>query len=95
RAISYTDRKTLRSPVIVLPGGTTVPLKKIEDPNTGKIWWVEPGEWNSHNKEWRNNTHRTAGAISFRIGKQNLKLHVTLSDASKDDLDKYLIDFKS
>ncbi|MEZ9153279.1 nuclease domain-containing protein [Vibrio sp. 10N.286.51.F4] len=94
-AISYTDRKTLRSPVIVLPGGTTVPLKKIEDPNTGKIWWVEPGEWNSHNKEWRNNTHRTAGAISFRIGKQNLKLHVTLSDASKDDLDKYLIDFKS
>ncbi|MFA0565999.1 hypothetical protein AB4559_20040 [Vibrio sp. 10N.222.51.C8] len=70
-AISYTDRKTLRSPVIVLPGGTTVPLKKIEDPNTGKIWWVEPGEWNSHNKEWRNNTHRTAGAISFRIGKQN------------------------
>ncbi|MEZ9395302.1 nuclease domain-containing protein [Vibrio splendidus] len=94
-AISYTDRKTLRSPVIVLPGGTTVPLKKIEDPNTGKIWWVEPGEWNSHNKEWRNNTHRTAGAISFRIGKQNLNLHVTLSDASKDDLDKYLIDFKS
>ncbi|TKF21076.1 EstP [Vibrio genomosp. F6] len=94
-AISYTDRKTHRSPVIVLPGGTTVPLTKIEDPNTGKIWWVEPGEWNSHNKEWRNNTHRTAGAISFRIGKQNLKLHVTLSDASKDDLDKYLIDFKS
>ncbi|MEZ9640416.1 nuclease domain-containing protein [Vibrio cyclitrophicus] len=94
-AISYTDRKTNRSPVIVLSGGTTVPLKKIEDPNTGKIWWVEPGEWNSHNKEWRNNTHRTAGAISFHIGKQNLKLHVTLSDASKDDLDKYLIDFKS
>ena len=94
-AISYTDRNSHLSPVIVLPGGTTVPLKKIEDPSTGKIWWVEPGEWNSYNKEWRNNTHRTAGAISFRIGKQNLKLHVTLSDASKDDLDKYLIDFKS
>lgn len=94
-AISYTDRNSHLSPVIVLPVGTTVPLKKIEDPSTGIIWWVEPGEWNSYNKEWRNNTHRTAGAISFRIGKQNLKLHVTLSDASKDDLDKYLIDFKS
>ncbi|HDZ9259988.1 TPA: hypothetical protein RUZ22_003428, partial [Vibrio cholerae] len=94
-AITYSDRRCSAPPAIILSDGSTMPLKKIVHPENGKVWWVEPGEWNPKSKEWRNNTHRTAGVINFRIEKQTLELHITLSDASKDQLDKYLVDFKS
>lgn len=94
-AIAYIERRHSTPPVIVLSDGSTIPLKKVEHPETGKIWWVESGEWSSENKVWLTNTHRTAGTITFRLGKQTLDLHITLSDASKDELDKYLTDFKS
>ncbi len=94
-AIAYIDRRFSAPPLIILSDGTTMPLKKIVHPESGKIWWVEAGKWNHHLKEWQNNTHRTAGAISFRIGKQTLDLHITLSETSKGELEKYLIDFKS
>ncbi|ENA1148388.1 hypothetical protein ABFT02_001637 [Vibrio alginolyticus] len=94
-AITYSDRLCSAPPAIILSDGLTMPLKKIVHPENGKVWWVEPGEWNPKSKEWRNNTHRTAGVINFRIEKQTLELHITLSDASKDQLDKYLVDFKS
>lgn len=94
-AISYLDRRFTSPPVIVAADGTAIPLKKVVHPETGKIWWIEQGEWNPQNKAWLTNTHRTAGSIRFRIGKQSLNLHITLSGSSKEELDKYLVDFKS
>ncbi|CAM4439656.1 nuclease domain-containing protein [Vibrio agarivorans] len=94
-AISYLDRRFMSPPVIVAADGKVIPLKKIVHPETGKIWWIEQGDWNQQNKAWLTNTHRTAGSIRFRIGKQSLNLHITLSGSSKEELDKYLVDFKS
>ncbi|MEZ9835369.1 nuclease domain-containing protein [Vibrio breoganii] len=94
-AVAYRDRRFTSPPVIIAADGTPIPLKKIVHPETGKIWWIEQGEWNPQNKAWLTNTHRTAGSIYFRIGKQSLHLHITLSGSSKEELDKYLVDFKS
>ncbi|MCG9665947.1 hypothetical protein L1D26_23115 [Vibrio mediterranei] len=94
-AIACKDQRITKKPVIVSPDGTMISLKEVVNPDTGKMWWVEPGEWCPRKKEWCNNTHRTAGTIDFRIGRQSLALHISLSCASKDELNKYLIDFKS
>lgn len=94
-AITYTDLKKTSPPVILAADGTPIALKKVRHPETGKPWWIEPGEWDPQNKTWKTNTHRTAGFISFLLGKQRLALHITLTDSSKEQLDKYLIDFKS
>jgi hypothetical protein len=94
-AISYLDRRFTSPPVIVAADGMAIPLKKVVHPETGKIWWIEDGEWSPQNKAWVTNTHRIAGFVQFRIGKQSLKLHITLSGSTKEELDKYLDDFKS
>lgn len=94
-AIAFKDKRYSTAPVIVLSDGTTMQLKNVVHPKSGRTWWIEPGEWNPQSRVWLTNTHRTAGTITLRIGKQTLELHITLSKASKDELDKYLIDFKS
>lgn len=68
-AITYNDHTSTSPSVILAADGTTIPLKKVVHPETGKQWWIEPGEWNPKNKAWVTNTHRTAGFISFQIGK--------------------------
>ncbi len=94
-AVTYIGKNPNTPPVIFLADGSTIPLKKITNPTSKKVWWIEPGSWNKQNKSWSINTHKTAGKIVFKIGKQTLHLHINLSDSSKEDLDKYLVDFKS
>ncbi len=94
-AISYTSQNVNIPPVIVLADGNTIPLKRIVNPESKKVWWIEHGTWDKKNKTWSTNTHKTAGKIIFKIGKQTLYLNINLGDALKEDLDKYLIDFKS
>ncbi|MFC4657019.1 hypothetical protein ACFO3I_18560 [Rheinheimera marina] len=94
-AISYTSQNVNIPPVIVLADGNTIPLKRIVNPESKKVWWIEHGAWDKKNKSWSTSTHKTAGKIIFKIGKQTLYLNINLVDASKEDLDKYLVDFKS
>ncbi|MUK68986.1 nuclease domain-containing protein [Aliivibrio fischeri] len=83
------------TPYIIGPNNQKLPMKKIVDPVLEKIWWVETGEWNDEFKAWVTNTRRTAGNIEFQVGTQRLSLHIGFSEASKEDLEKYLTDFKS
>ena len=82
-------------PYIAMPNGERRQLESIIDPASNAVWWVEPAHWDAKQRVWRSEARRTAGQITFVIGSSTLKLDIDISEKTKSDLSRYLLDFKA
>lgn len=75
--------------------GARISLKKIVDKESGKEWWIEANFWISNKKSWESKTHRTAGKLVVGLQNQICQVNIGSSEFTAQQLDRYLLDFKS
>lgn len=93
-AFRYLDGCTA-APHFEKTDGSRVQLKNIKDKDSGKFWWIEAVSWKSETKQWTRTLHRTAGAAKVGLGSQSCIIHISPSEFTADQLNRYLSDFKS
>ncbi len=82
-------------PYFELADKQRVPLKKIIDQDSGKIWWIEANNWIAKIKYWESKAHRTAGMLTVGLADQICQVNIGSSEFTAEQLNRYLSDFKS
>ncbi|WP_434951840.1 hypothetical protein ACRWQL_01150 [Shewanella sp. HL-SH4] len=81
-------------PHILSPNGEQIPLMKVVNPRTKKVWWTEGSVWLKKYKRWGTQAFRTAGTLTVISGDATFKIYIGLSDDSHKELERYLANFK-
>lgn len=82
-------------PVILLNNGRKKELKKIIDPVTNKIWWVENNKWNKKGKYYESLFINHIGDTKIYFGDIRLDINVKLISLTEDDLEIIFDEFKN
>lgn len=94
-AFHIPDESSKIEPNFIDASGSQIPLRKIQDPNTQKSWWVENGEWNKKDKYIESMLWNHAGSAEIYFGSIKCSIDIRAISFSKDELNVYLSDFKN
>ena len=82
-------------PVILFNNGRKKELKKIIDPVTNKIWWVENNKWNKKGKYYESLFINHIGDAKIYFGDILVDINVKNISLSQEDVSIMLDDFKN
>lgn len=90
----HVDDETI-TPTILLNDGSKQALKKIIDPETNKIWWVEEGEWSNQGKFYESLFINHIGDTKIIFDNIIVDINVRPVSLTEGDVEIILNDFKN
>ena len=94
-AFHLLDSESMIEPYFLDASNSKVPLLKITDPKTGKIWWIEDGKWSKKYKYRGSILWNHTGETKVKFGDITCNIDVRANSFTKEQLDLYLNNFRN
>jgi hypothetical protein len=94
-AFNLIDKESSLEPYFLDASNNRVPLLKIIDPKTKKIWWVENGRWSKKYKCRASILWNHIGETKVVFGDIVCQVDIGANSFTKEQLELYLQDFRN
>jgi hypothetical protein len=81
-------------PYVELANGEQKKMSLIQDPASGKSWWIIKDRWRDDHQQWQGLVPNRMGIMTLVVGQQRCEITTHHHDFSYEELTKYLDTFK-